>query len=146
MQGIAFKLLPLILTNNNRNNLEIVAKGKYLPTLKELSFMLLTFSFTAFAWIFFRAENLESSVFAISKIFQFNLSLPIITDTNVVVNSILMLCIGLLFDCYLYFRKVSLEDLGSKFSLTKIVIFCTIITIIINLFHSNSDNFIYFQF
>jgi len=121
------------------------SKSKIMNNLSFFGYPI-TFITVLFAWIFFRAENLESSVFAISKIFQFNLSLPIITDTNVVVNSILMLCIGLLFDCYLYFRKVSLEDLGSKFSLTKIVIFCTIITIIINLFHSNSDNFIYFQF
>ena len=106
----------------------------------------ITFIIVLFSWVFFRAENLESSIFAISKIFEFNLSIPSITDANVVVNSILMLCFGLLFDCYLYFKKVDLEDLGSKFSSTKIVIFCTVITIIINLFYSTSDNFIYFQF
>lgn len=105
-----------------------------------------TFIIVLFSWIFFRAEDLESSIFAISKIFEFNLSIPSITDVNVFVNSILMLCLGLLFDCYLYFKKVDLEDFGSKFTTTKIVIFCSVITIIINLFYSTSDNFIYFQF
>ena len=54
----AIYFLPLLLTNNNRKNLETVAQGKLLPSLKELSFMLLTFGLTVFAWIFFRAENI----------------------------------------------------------------------------------------
>ncbi len=54
----AIYFLPLLLTNNNRNNLEIVAQGKFFPSLKEFSFMLLTFGLTVFAWIFFRAENI----------------------------------------------------------------------------------------
>ena len=121
------------------------SKSKIIENLSFFGYPI-TFIIVLFSWVFFRAENLESSIFAISKIFEFNLSIPSITDANVVVNSILMLCFGLLFDCYLYFKKVDLEDLGSKFSSTKIVIFCTVITIIINLFYSTSDNFIYFQF
>ncbi|WP_338769693.1 MBOAT family O-acyltransferase [Bernardetia sp. ABR2-2B] len=54
----AVYFLPLLLTNINRNNLEVVAKGKLLPSLKELFFMLSTFALTVFAWIFFRAENI----------------------------------------------------------------------------------------
>jgi alginate O-acetyltransferase complex protein AlgI len=54
----AIYFLPLLLTNNNRNNLEIIAQGKFFPSIKEFSLMLLTFSLTVFAWIFFRAENI----------------------------------------------------------------------------------------
>ena len=64
----AIYFLPLLLTNNNRNNLEIVAQGKYLPTIKELSFMLLTFGLTVFAWIFFRANNIGHAISYISGI------------------------------------------------------------------------------
>jgi D-alanyl-lipoteichoic acid acyltransferase DltB (MBOAT superfamily) len=64
----AFYFLPLLLTNNNRNNLEIVAKGKLFPSLKELSFMLLTFGLTVFAWIFFRANNIGHAISYISEI------------------------------------------------------------------------------
>lgn len=42
----AIYFLPLLLTNNNRNNLETVAQGKLLPSIKELSFMILTFGLT----------------------------------------------------------------------------------------------------
>ena len=66
----AIYFLPLLLTNNNRNNLEIVAKGKYLPSVKELIQILVTFGLTAFAWIFFRAENIEHAIEYISKIFS----------------------------------------------------------------------------
>jgi len=58
----AVYFLPLLLTNNNRNNLEAVAQGKFFPSIKELSFMLLTFVLTVFAWIFFRAENIGHAV------------------------------------------------------------------------------------
>ena len=54
----AIYFLPLLLTNNNRNNIDIVAQGKYLPSLRELFLMLSTFALTVFAWIFFRAENI----------------------------------------------------------------------------------------
>jgi D-alanyl-lipoteichoic acid acyltransferase DltB (MBOAT superfamily) len=37
----AIYFLPLLLTKNNRKNLEIVAQGKFLPTLEELSFILI---------------------------------------------------------------------------------------------------------
>jgi len=61
------------LTNNNRNNLETVAKGKLFPSLKELSFMLLTFGLTVFAWIFFRVNNIGHAISYISEIFSSSL-------------------------------------------------------------------------
>ncbi|UTW63225.1 MBOAT family protein [bacterium SCSIO 12741] len=54
----AIYFLPLLLTKNNRNHIEIVAQGRLLPSLRDLAFMLITFGLTVFAWIFFRAENM----------------------------------------------------------------------------------------
>ena len=64
----AIYFLPLLLTKNNRNHIEIVAKGKNFPTFKELSQILLTFALTVFAWIFFRAENIGHAIKYISEI------------------------------------------------------------------------------
>ena len=64
----AIYFLPLLLTNNNRNNLETVAQGKFFPSIKELSFMMLTFGLTVFAWIFFRANNIGHAISYISEI------------------------------------------------------------------------------
>ncbi len=55
----AIYIMPSIIFGSNRNNLDIVAKGKKLPTINELFSIGLTFSLTVFAWIFFRAENLS---------------------------------------------------------------------------------------
>jgi D-alanyl-lipoteichoic acid acyltransferase DltB (MBOAT superfamily) len=54
----AFYFLPLLLTNNNRNNLDVIAQGSLVPNLREFSSMILTFGLTVIAWIFFRAENM----------------------------------------------------------------------------------------
>ena len=66
----AIYFLPLLLTKNNRNNLDIVAKGKYLPGIKDVLMILLTFCLTVFAWIFFRAENIAHALSYISGIFK----------------------------------------------------------------------------
>lgn len=39
----AVYFLPLMLTNSNRNNLEIVAQGRYFPSIREIFGMLITF-------------------------------------------------------------------------------------------------------
>ena len=62
--------MPSIVFNTNRNNLDIVARGKYLPTLREFFAILLTFSLTVFAWIFFRAANVTHAFSYISEIFS----------------------------------------------------------------------------
>lgn len=66
----AIYFLPLLLTNNNRNNLGVVGEGKLLPSFKELFGMLTTFTLTVFAWIFFRAENLNHAFGYIEGIFS----------------------------------------------------------------------------
>lgn len=48
----AMYFLPLLLTQNNRANLDIVAQGKNVPSFREFSSMLVTFGLTVFAWIF----------------------------------------------------------------------------------------------
>jgi D-alanyl-lipoteichoic acid acyltransferase DltB (MBOAT superfamily) len=63
----AIYFLPNLLTSTNRIYLDTVAKGKVFPTLKEFSSILLTFSLTVFAWIFFRAENLRHAFLYIKR-------------------------------------------------------------------------------
>jgi len=66
----ALYIMPSILFNTNRNNLEIVAKGRIFPTLKEFFSILFTFSLTVLAWIFFRAESVQQAIQYISTIFS----------------------------------------------------------------------------
>ncbi len=55
----AIYFIPLLLKDANRVHLDAVAQGKNIPSLSELMRMLLTFSLTVFAWIFFRAESID---------------------------------------------------------------------------------------
>jgi len=57
----ALYFLPSILTGKNRKNLNIVAENRWLPSVKELGQMLLTFALVCIAWIFFRAENITQA-------------------------------------------------------------------------------------
>jgi alginate O-acetyltransferase complex protein AlgI len=62
--------LPLLLAKRNRTNLGTVAEGRSLPSAKESLQMLTTFGLTVFAWIFFRAENIQHALSYCSGIFS----------------------------------------------------------------------------
>ena len=106
----------------------------------------ITFSVVLLSWVFFRSQDLNSALFAIQNMFQFNFSYPFVGNVNVLVNSIIVLSIGLLFDLYLFNKQISLENLANKFNVLKIAIISSIILLLIMLFYSTSNNFIYFQF
>ena len=61
--------LPFILLKSKKKKTDIVAKGKLLPSLKELAQMGITFILTNFAWIFFRSNNLHQAISFIKRIF-----------------------------------------------------------------------------
>jgi len=58
----ALYFIPLLIRQKNRKNLSIVAENNLLPNLGELYSMLLTFTLTTLAWVFFRAENLGEAI------------------------------------------------------------------------------------
>ena len=66
----AFYFLPLLLSNRNRKNMDTVAQGKKLPSVKEVFNMTLTFFLTTLAWIFFRAEDLGHAFAYLSRVFR----------------------------------------------------------------------------
>jgi alginate O-acetyltransferase complex protein AlgI len=66
----ALFIMPSIVMKMNRNNMEIVAKGRVLPTIKEFFQIAITFGLTVFAWIFFRAESIEHALRYVSDIFK----------------------------------------------------------------------------
>ena len=54
----ALLFLPLILAGKNRKYTNQVAEGRWIPTIKELGQMLLTFFLTVIGWVIFRAESI----------------------------------------------------------------------------------------
>jgi D-alanyl-lipoteichoic acid acyltransferase DltB (MBOAT superfamily) len=66
----ALYFMPLLLLNKNRNNLQIVAQGRFFPNLREISGIVVTFSLTVVAWIFFRSESIGNAIQYIGGIFH----------------------------------------------------------------------------
>ncbi len=65
----ALFIMPSIIFNTNRNNIEIVAKGRMFPTFRELFSVITTFFLAVFAWIFFRAMSIGEAFSYIKGIF-----------------------------------------------------------------------------
>jgi alginate O-acetyltransferase complex protein AlgI len=63
----ALYIMPSIIFGTNRVNLDSVAQGRFLPSVKELFSILTTFTLTVIAWIFFRAENIGHAIGFIKK-------------------------------------------------------------------------------
>lgn len=70
----ALYFLPLLVTNNNRNHLGIVAQGKSFPSVREAFSIAVTFILTVFAWIFFRANTVGEAISYIKGIFALDFS------------------------------------------------------------------------
>ncbi|MDG1222813.1 MAG: MBOAT family O-acyltransferase [Polaribacter sp.] len=143
----AIYFLPLLLTNKNRNNLEIVAQGNYLPTARELLQMLSTFTLTVFAWIIFRANDITHAFHYISEIFSASiLETPKLSDSKDAIITMLLVFIFIFIEWLGRESQFALEHLGLKWmSPLRHALYYTII---IALFWCNGkeQQFIYFQF
>ena len=143
----AIYFLPLLLTNKNRNNLEIVAQGNYLPTARELLQMLSTFTLTVFAWIIFRANDITHAFHYISEIFSASiLETPKLSDSKDAIITMLLVFIFIFIEWLGRESQFALEHLGLKWK--RPLRHALYYTIIIALFWYNGkeQQFIYFQF
>ena len=139
----AIYFLPLLLSNQNRINIDIVASNSFFPSFKELIGMATTFMLTVFAWIFFRATSLFDAFYFIKNIFTIDLlQLPIVRPTYLF---------------FLLFFFIGVEWFGRKgdFALEYLfrsnhrVIrwgFYMILMVLLFLFNAKQETFIYFQF
>jgi D-alanyl-lipoteichoic acid acyltransferase DltB (MBOAT superfamily) len=60
LNGLFF--IPLLLRGSNRANMDTVAPGRYLPTLRELVAMLMTFLLICITWVFFRSASMTDAM------------------------------------------------------------------------------------
>lgn len=66
----ALYFIPLSLRKKNRKNIDIVAKDKLLPNIKEIFQIGFTFFITIIAWIFFRAESIKMAFDYLKRVFS----------------------------------------------------------------------------
>ena len=144
--GNALFFLPLLLTKNNRNNIEVVAKGNLFPTLRELLLILLTFTLTVFAWIFFRAESVTHAIQYISGIFKDGNSF-LLASTYLEYQVILILIVVfLLIEWIGREGQHALSTLGLRWKKPLRYLTYYMIVFAIYWFAGKEQQFIYFQF
>lgn len=139
----ALFIMPSILLKTNRNNIEIVAKGKLFPTTKDFFQIVLTFALTVFAWIFFRAENMTKALAYISGIFSVSFfTFPVIQSYVL----IFILIVFILLEWLGREEQYALEKLGLKWKRPIRHLMYYGIVIAILWFGGEEQQFIYFQF
>ncbi|MCK5337300.1 MAG: MBOAT family protein [Bacteroidales bacterium] len=83
--------LPLMIFHRNRKNLDIVAKGRIFPGLREFSAMIMTFILVNIAWIFFRAESISQAFDYIAGIVNISFfSLPEVFPLDILILILIM--------------------------------------------------------
>ncbi len=145
----AIYFLPLLITNKNRTNIEVIAKGKVFPSIKEFINVWVTFSLTVFAWIFFRAENVSHAFSYIKGIFNESLfDFPVLDSDLKIISTVFFTIILIVVEWINREKKFALEMNYTgimKYSLSRKVVYVTIIFVIF-IFSGGEQDFIYFQF
>lgn len=140
----AIYFLPSLIMGNNRNNLDIVAKGRWLPSMKEFLNIGVTFFLTVIAWIFFRSESLAQAFTIVGRIFSSSLfSVPtVIASVTLFYISVLLAVewIQREHQHALYFGNTKIPLWG------RLIIYYVLFFAIMSLGAGGGQNFIYFQF
>jgi alginate O-acetyltransferase complex protein AlgI len=135
-----------MLMNRNRANIDTIAQGKYFPNYREFISMLLTFSLTVFAWIFFRADNINDAFNYIDTIFSKSLFIKSELLSDIKSIKVIGLIILLIIVEWLgRTHKYALENISffPKYMRWSVYLF---ILILLFVFQGSKQEFIYFQF
>lgn len=139
----ALYIMPSIIFKTNRTNLDVVAKGRYFPNFREIISVLITFSLTVFAWIFFRADNISLAFSYIGNLFTTSL----FSKPEIFPNEIIYLVIGFIIIEWLgRERNYALEGMNVKWPKVIRWTFYYLLIIAIFYFGGEEQEFIYFQF
>lgn len=143
----AIYFLPLLLTKNNRKNLDIVAQGNNLPTIREIFKIFLTFGLTVFAWVFFRAENIEHAFSYILGIFSFSLfALPEFSGIKQAFITVILVGLFILIEWNGREEQFAIAKLGLNWKRQMRYAMYYAFIIAIFWFGGKEQEFIYFQF
>lgn len=144
----ALYFLPLLLTNRNRNNLEVVAANSALPSVREFFGILITFILTVFAWIFFRAASMKAAFTYIGQMLQPSLlKFPKLkgADNTTLLIVVLMIIIMLSVEWLYRRREYAFNGIYLKKLPLQLFIIMALVSLIY-LFGGEQASFIYFQF
>lgn len=140
----ALYIMPSIVFSTNRNNLDIVAQGRYFPTLKEFFAIITTFSLTVFAWIFFRAESLGHALDYVGRIFSRSLfSAP---EVKIKIGFVLLIAAFFIIEWLGREEQFAIAKTGIRWPKALRWTFYYALILAIFYFAGGEQQFIYFQF
>lgn len=143
----AIYFLPLMILNKNRNNLNIIAKDKNLPSLKEIISVIFTFCFTVIAWIFFRSDNVTKAIAYITNLFDLSIfTLPQIISPKI--DMLYTYCMLFIFLIFEWINRDKCFGFDIKNYRKKLRWFLYLFFVLLIMFFGvfKNDTFIYFQF
>ena len=139
----AILFLPLILTGKNRKYTNQVAEGRWLPSLKEIGQMLLTFFLAVMGWIIFRAESIGQAWKYVCGMCNKNMfTMPDAKGNSALILNIIIL---LLVEWIQRGKSHALELSAIHKGYIRWAIYFAVLFILFA-FGGNATNFIYFQF
>jgi D-alanyl-lipoteichoic acid acyltransferase DltB (MBOAT superfamily) len=137
-------LVLLILMNRNTKYNEVVAKGRMLPTLKELGQMGLVFGLATIGWVLFRATGMKSTIKYLLGICTPSLcSIPYVGPYDMLAI-LLPIAIMLVVEWLQRDKQHGLDLTGMKWYV-RYPIYVVMVGLIIY-FWGSAQSFIYFQF
>jgi alginate O-acetyltransferase complex protein AlgI len=139
----AIYFLPLLFLKKNRTNLDVVAKDKVFPTIKEFFQMSFTFLLVVFSWIFFRAENITQAINYVFKIFSSSFFVfPEVHPKNLVI----LIFAFLIVEWFGRENEFAIEKIGIKWPRWIRWFAYYALIFVIFYYAGASQQFIYFQF
>lgn len=138
----AIYFLPLLLQNKNRSNMGEIVLGWDGSSFRTIFNILITFTITCFAWIFFRAKNMTEAIGYIHKMFtDFQFKSQYLNNERYNIELLLLIS---LFVGVEWFNRNKLQPLSGRGSWIKITL--AILALLTLGVYSDYKEFIYFQF
>ena len=143
----AMYYLPLLILNKNRKHREIVAKGKYLPSLIDFLKIVKTFAITLLAWVFFRAETISHAWSYLATIFSKSIfTTPEFSGRHNALVTSYLIVIFILIEWIGREEKFAIANIGVKWKRPLRWMLYILLVFIIFFFMGKPHEFIYFQF
>ena len=136
----ALLFLPLILLGKNRKYTDIVADGRWLPSLKEFGQMLLTFILAALGWILFRSQSISEAVDFFGGLFSVGFG-----GANFPMRTLVFVAILLVVEWLQHNREHGLSMEGVCSGVVRYACYLAVLALIF-MFGVFNETFIYFQF
>ncbi len=144
--------IPIMLAKKQKKYIEIVAKNRLLPKLKDLINIKITFLLTLIAWVFFRAENIKHAFIYIKGMFSTIVSKTAIVELydyvywNEVYYYMFFLLSFIIFEWFTRMKQHGLENLKMHIAFRWIIYFIFTFIILSHFEMHEEKEFIYFQF